>query len=451
MADESEFILGDAAVDATEEGRRGLLRRRRKQRKGEKVLTHCENCGAELVGEWCARCGQHAIDYHRSLWAVMVDAADSFLNWDTKFLSSILVLLAKPWQLTNDFNAGRRARYVHPLRLYLLASIAFFLMFKLVKVDDHVIELKPEDRAEIAAALGKFVGPDSVLTADQQAKIDSVRARIAQNDGAVTDEERDELQAIVKAALTTKMKDKFEKGERARLKAGLRRLPEMPRPPEVEQAEAHAQAAKELAQEAVAAATAATAQIPAPPVDLPSPPPPVRHRKHEPGPGIHFSNDDKPKTPFEGWMESRIKNKIGEDGTRGKLFLQTLLNNVPTMMLCCVPLFALVLKLLYIRKRRYYVEHLVYALHIHTFVYVAVTIIVLCALLIAQWSNLARILFSVGAGIAVFCLVFLSIRRVYREGWFFTTFKFLLGGLAYFVVLVFAVGMTAFITLLLPE
>ena len=121
------------------------------------------------------------------------------------------------------------------------------------------------------------------------------------------------------------------------------------------------------------------------------------------------------------------------------------------MMLCCIPLFALVLKLLYVRKGRYYVEHLVYALHIHTFVYVGVTVVVLIALALAQWSDTVRALFSVAAGFAMFVLVFISIRQVYREGWFFTTMKFALGAFIYTVVLAFAVTATAFITLLLPE
>ena len=154
---------------------------------------------------------------------------------------------------------------------------------------------------------------------------------------------------------------------------------------------------------------------------------------------------------MESWIESLIKSKVGEYGTKAKLFLQTLVSNIPTMMLCCIPLFALVLKVLYVRRRRYYVEHLVYALHIHTFVYVGVTVIVLLAMALAQWSETARALFSTAAGCAMFVLVFLSIRRVYGEGWFFTTLKFLLGGLAYFMVLIVAVGATAFITLLLPE
>ena len=386
---------------------------------------------------------------------MLVDAADSFLNWDTKFLSTIGVLLTKPWKLSNDFNAGRRARYVHPLRLYLLASIAFFLMFKFVKIDDNVVELGPQDRAEMAALLGKFVGPDSVLTADQQAKVDSLRARITQGEGAVTEVERDELEGLVKSALATKMKEKFAKGERARLRQALRRLPEIPKPPsEKDAAEMRAKIDAEVAEKLAAAGLPVPSPPPAAetPADEPAPPAPPAVPKREPrGPGLHFSSDDEPKTPFESWMEGRIKSKVGEDGTRGKLFLQTLLNNVPTMMLFCVPLFALVLKLLYVRKRRYYVEHLVYALHIHTFAYLGVTVIVLCALAIAQWSHTLRVLFSVACGCAMFVLVFLSIRRVYGEGWFFTTFKFLLGGFVYWVVLVVAVATTAFITLLLPD
>ncbi|MFL6594520.1 MAG: hypothetical protein ACJ8HQ_03660 [Chthoniobacterales bacterium] len=150
-------------------------------------------------------------------------------------------------------------------------------------------------------------------------------------------------------------------------------------------------------------------------------------------------------------MQTRIKDKVGADGTRTKLFLETLRNNIATMMLGCIPLFALVLKMLYLGKRRYYVEHLVYALHIHTFAYLGALVITLIGLGLAQWSNTARVLVAVALSIAVFVQVLISIRRVYGQGWFFTMFKFLLGGFIYFVILVCAVGVTAFVTLLLPE
>ena len=69
-------------------------------------------------------------------------------------------------------------------------------------------------------------------------------------------------------------------------------------------------------------------------------------------------DDAKSTTPFERWIEARAKEKMGEHGTKMGLFISTLFSNLPYMMLCCVPLFALVLKLLYIRRRLFYIDHL---------------------------------------------------------------------------------------------
>jgi hypothetical protein len=120
------------------------------------------------------------------------------------------------------------------------------------------------------------------------------------------------------------------------------------------------------------------------------------------------------------------------------------------MMLCCIPLFALVLKILYIRKGRFYVEHLVYALHIHTFFYVAV-IITSLAVMAANRTIPALAGWITGLmTIAIVVQVFLSIRRVYVQSWFMTTIKFFLGGFIYFVILVIGVATTAIVTLLMP-
>src|SRR5213595_4205542 len=126
MSDEpTKFILGDTAISAIEQSppRRRFFGRRKTQRT---PLTHCENCGAELHGHWCAKCGQPAIEYRRSFRHVVADLLNEFLNWDSKFFTTIALLILKPWRLTNEFLAGKRVRYVKPLRLYLLASILFF-------------------------------------------------------------------------------------------------------------------------------------------------------------------------------------------------------------------------------------------------------------------------------------------------------------------------------------
>src|SRR5438132_9790417 len=157
MADEpAKIILGDTAISAVERGARRRWFGRGRDRQ-PMPFTHCENCGAELIGPHCAQCGQAAIDYRRSFRHVIVDVLDSFLNWDSKFFATLGLLIVKPWQLTNEFLAGKRVRYLHPLRLYLLASILFFfavnygargLKFEPGKISD-------EKREEVAAAIEK--------------------------------------------------------------------------------------------------------------------------------------------------------------------------------------------------------------------------------------------------------------------------------------------------------
>lgn len=432
MADETtQLILGDAAVDALNgPPRRRWFRRKRAPK--ETPLTHCENCGAPLTGPYCSACGQHAIDYRRSLWRVAVDAADSIFNWDTKFLKSLGILLFKPWRLTNDFNAGRRARYVHPLRLYLLASIAFFLVVKLGSINTgDPASLKAKDRAELDATLAKLAGPDSIFNDAQRAKIEAARARLAER-GALNPNERAEVESTLEETQPSSPAPKNVRKQRHRLSDALAHIPEAsPAPPEL---------------------TPGNPAFIGPALEnTPANLALSQEKKREP---LHFTfnkETDEQKTPFERWIETRIKDKVGEDGTKAKLFLETLRSNIPTMMLCCVPLFAFVLKLLYLRQRRYYVEHLVYALHIHTFAYVGVVVVTLLSMAIARWSTTAQVLFATFTSFGLVGQVIFSIRRVYGQGWFFTLAKFLLGGLIYFVILILGVGITAFATLLLPN
>jgi hypothetical protein len=375
MADEpAKIILGDTAISAIEgtPGQRWF----RRNNDREKPPTHCENCGAPLQGHWCAKCGQPAIDYRRSFRHVIADLLDEFLNWDSKFFATIALLILKPWRLTNEFLAGKRVRYVNPLRLYLLASILFFFAVnygaKGIRFDPS--KLGSKDRAELEADLKNTDLPP---------------------------EARDRLQALLQE----------------------------------------------------------TSPSPAPsPVTNPSSPPlsvQPDQQKKEYGkigerPFVVF-DEAKSTTPFEHWIEARAKEKMGEHGTKMGLFISTLFSNLPYMMLCCIPLFAFVLKVLYVRRHIFYIDHLIYALHIHTFFYTAVMLIVLATI------GLNRFVPGPIAGWMIALLwvgfvtqIFLSIRFVYRQGWFISIFKFLFGGFAYFIVLVLALAVTFFATLALP-
>jgi hypothetical protein len=441
MSDEIEqIILADAASSMAEEPprRRGIFGFRRRSKLPAEPITHCENCGAPLAGEFCSQCGQHAIDYRRSIFRVVLDAADSFLNWDTKFLHSMNQLLIHPWQLTNDFNAGRRARYVHPLRLYLIASIVFFLLARAINWDsDGPIQLTAQDRTELVASLAKMIEPNSPLTPEQRAQVELARTKLAEPQGALTTEERAELKKTIHAYIKSQVSKSLSTEERTKMATMLARIPKIRDP------------GTETTPPLVPLPPDPSAS--APPID--TPPVPSVTIAPTPKTSRHFSvgPPGEKKSPFALWLEKQVKEKIGEDGARLKFFLETLRSNIPAMMLCCIPLFAFILKILYIRKGRFYVEHLVYALHIHTFLYVAVIITSLAVM------GANRTVPALGGWItglmacAIVVQIFLSIRRVYKQSWFMTMLKFLLGGFVYCIILFLAVGATALVTLMLPS
>lgn len=368
MTDEtSEAILGDAvaaSLEKPERKRRGLFGRKKPEEKLS--FTHCEDCGAELHGHYCSNCGQVAVDYRRSFRHVIADVAESFLNWDSKFTKTLGLLLLSPGWLTNQFVAGRRTRYLHPLRVYLLVSIVFFLCARFVP-----FQVKPPDAAK--------------MTAEERAKVE---------------------QAMQKPGIPEAVREQV-----------LRNLAE--------------QQKKEAAKSGLSAI----------PPAVPSPPPPDKDESLRPQPG-----DAAPPS----WLKQRLREKVGPHGSNVELVSKTLRDNISTMMLFCIPLFALVLKILYLRQGRFYIEHLVYALHIHAFFYIAVLLTVFSGMAANRWvpaleGPLVWILV-----LAMVVQVFRSIRQVYRQSWLMTTFKFFFGGAIYFFVLVLALAVTGIATLLLP-
>ena len=89
---------------------------------------YCRNCGAPLSGEYCADCGQKG-DVHVPTTAELLhEALEGITHSDSRVWLSLQYLLFVPGKLTAEFIAGRRVSYLPPFRLYLVLSVAFFLM-----------------------------------------------------------------------------------------------------------------------------------------------------------------------------------------------------------------------------------------------------------------------------------------------------------------------------------
>jgi hypothetical protein len=87
----------------------------------------CLNCGAPLAGAFCAECGQRDVPPYPSVRELVVDAFWELSGWDGRFATTVRALIARPGKLTREFLEGRRARYISPLRLYLMCSLVYFL------------------------------------------------------------------------------------------------------------------------------------------------------------------------------------------------------------------------------------------------------------------------------------------------------------------------------------
>ncbi|NNE45318.1 MAG: DUF3667 domain-containing protein [Rhodothermales bacterium] len=132
------------------------------------------------------------------------------------------------------------------------------------------------------------------------------------------------------------------------------------------------------------------------------------------------------------------------DAERTQWLLEILgrfLGNLPKLMFVMLPVFALLLKLVYVRSKRFYGEHLVFTLHVHAFIFVNFTLLGLLTFAPAEsgWTKATNSVLSVGIPI----YVFLAQKRVYEQGWFKTGIKFALIMLAYSIAMLIIFGLAA--------
>ncbi|MDG2070348.1 MAG: DUF3667 domain-containing protein [Pseudomonadales bacterium] len=100
--------------------------------------TICPNCDTPLHGPYCSTCGQHQGRYDQVFSQLVSESLGDIFRLDARGSNTLLSLLFRPGQLIVEFLAGARARFISPVRLYLVASLLLFLL----------ISIGPEDRSE---------------------------------------------------------------------------------------------------------------------------------------------------------------------------------------------------------------------------------------------------------------------------------------------------------------
>lgn len=116
--------------------------------------TTCYNCGTPLNGAFCSGCGQKAGPLDPTVHDFLHDFSHEMLHVDGRIFRSVWKLLSAPGFLTREQFEGRRARWVSPIRLYLIFSIAYFAAASLAASRALIVE--PEDDPQTTAFLQRL-------------------------------------------------------------------------------------------------------------------------------------------------------------------------------------------------------------------------------------------------------------------------------------------------------
>jgi len=90
--------------------------------------NNCLNCGNTVQGKFCSNCGQENLEIRENFGHLMNHAISDYFHFDHQFFNTIKPLLFKPGYLTNEYMAGKRVKYLHPVKMYIFISIVYFLL-----------------------------------------------------------------------------------------------------------------------------------------------------------------------------------------------------------------------------------------------------------------------------------------------------------------------------------
>jgi hypothetical protein len=303
---------------------------------GAVYTDNCLNCGEVLTGQHCSHCGQRAAVQVISLWSLVRDFLVDVFDWDARVWRTLRPLAFRPGLLTQEYLRGRRAHYTPPVRMYLVLSVAFFL-------------------------IGSLFDPGTDLrlqVGDRGASLTTDDGRPAASDPAgVAPEQLERAQKVV----------------------------------------------------------------------------------DDPCGADNVRLDGSVLEPYE----TQLRRACHEIVTDTPSFGRAVWENVPKMMFLFLPLIALVMAALYLGSKRYYVEHLLFFLHYHSFFFLAGIVVLVLDRLGAATTGSTSGLFESAENLLILVLIiyvpvylYRAMRRVYGQGRFLTAIKFTTLAVAYLCCLV---------------
>lgn len=333
------------------------------------VLPSCANCGTALNGPFCSNCGQKASDLHRPIWWIAGEFLDAVFGYDSRTFRTIWLLFAEPGEFTRRYIDGKRASMLPPFRLFVIATLLFFITLQVTDVALMAFKVRPLSPRELQAESVKHIkvtpsgptvrtGPKPTSTVDIEFFVPAGSFRHV----TLTPAEKQQMQDdAVQIDIDPKTIDPDELGWVQWIKAKAKRVRE--------------------------------------------------------GRDRALADPMKLNGPLNQWL--------------------------PRLMLVLVPVFALLLAVMHWRPRVYLAEHVVFSVHVHTVIFVALSLSALAVAIVGG----SGFLWAVWLILLVY--LWMAMYRVYGRSWWLTTIKYIALITVYSIVL--SVGLFVAFVLALSE
>lgn len=385
-------------------------------RRRRKASIQCLNCGTGMLegDHFCRHCGQENHDLRVPFRHFAYEFFESFTHFDTKLWSTLKLIFTRPGQLTKDFVEGKRARYVKPAQFYVFVSIVFFAL--LTHTMDHDIESSARTLVDQGpqVSFGAML-PDSTLDAwGIDSAVRHLRIPIT---APYYRREVERLTHMPDSSLVKELHDldvATDSSTRAQLRAVLAALP----------TDDHLA----LPYSAFVNGRSMVFQNAAEEREF-------RDRAE------HFTDaqvDSLLRTQGEtpGWTTRKLFRALGAVDTKSPAGRKQLAHAgaraVSLIMFVLMP-FTAVLLLWTFYSKRYYWEHLIFAIHIHTIWFLFFSVLLGIGLLLPH--GLPE---GVSGLVALVCFMYLlmALRRVYGKSWGSSMLRLLVMGIPYTIVAV---------------
>jgi len=368
-----------------------------------------------LQGDYCHQCGQSAHNPLEHVGHAIEEVFESFWHLDGRIFRTLRQLFV-PGRVAINYLAGHRVRYIPPLRLFVILSLLTFFIGKLVLTVGEGVRMEG-----VEAEIGR---------AQTIAEVEQIRDRL-----------------LVPIEVAEKQAAKTPGANPALIAARVRIQGEAAsRIAELREQAAKAPAPVDATDQGTAPANggAGAAKVTVSPLA----------QGDDDSSWVCRFNErpfDAKTNPVEAawmpgfanrWLNARIGRgceNIKDADRNGERLFQQFLGAIPTALFLLMPLFALLLKVLYLGSGRTYLEHLVVALYSHGFL----LLMLLALFMLSAASNAGAPAWFTGLGYAAIWIwipIYLLVmqKRVYRGGWFTTVLRYVVIGTVYMMLVSFA-------------